>query len=59
MHAKQRQCELSSYQHSVMAIDVVLKKSTAFRAAPQMEMVRAKIAARLQLHDSAERPKEP
>ena len=43
MHAKQRQCELSSYQHSVMPIDVVLKKSTDFRDAPQMEQVHAKI----------------
>lgn len=59
MHAKQRQCELSSYQHSVMAIDTVLKKSTAFRAAPQMELVRAKIAALLQLHSNAEQAKEP
>lgn len=33
MHSKQRQCELSSYQHSVMAIDAVLKKNTAFLAA--------------------------
>lgn len=49
MHAKQRQCELSSYQHSVLAIDLVLKKNTSFRSAPQMEMVRQKINALLQL----------
>ena len=45
VHAKQRQCELSSYQHSVMAIDVVLKKNTAFREAPQLQRVRDKIQA--------------
>ena len=49
MHAKQRQCELSSYQHSVLPIDLVLKKNTAFLAAPQMEHVRDKITALLQL----------
>jgi len=48
VHAKQRQCELSSYQHSVMAIDVVLKKNTAFREAPQLQRVRDKIQAFLQ-----------
>ena len=47
MHAKQRQCELSSYQHSVLAIDLVLKKNTAFLAAPQMTPVREKITALL------------
>lgn len=52
MHAKQRQCELSSYQHSVMPIDIVLKKSTTFHAAPQMERVRAKIEALLRLNNS-------
>ena len=48
VHAKQRQCELSSYQHSVLAIDLVLKKNTAFLAAPQMDVVRNKINALLQ-----------
>ena len=49
VHAKQRQCELSSYQHSVLAIDLVLKKNTAFRSAPQMEWVRNKITAMLNM----------
>ena len=49
MHAKQRQCELSSYQHSVMPIDIVLKKSTAFKSAPQMAKVRARIESLLQM----------
>jgi len=52
MHAKQRQCELSSYQHSVLPIDLVLKKNTAFLAAPQMEHVREKITALLQLSNT-------
>ena len=42
-HATQRQNELSSYQHSQLPIDVVLRKNTAFLAAPQMEWVRQKI----------------
>ena len=41
VHAKQRQCELSSYQHSVMAIDLVLKKNTAFKEAAPFQRVRA------------------
>ena len=49
IHAQQRQCELSSYQHSVMPIDVILKKNTAFRAAPQMEKVRNKITMMLNM----------
>lgn len=49
MHAKQRQCELSSYQHSVMPIDTVLRKNTAFRAAPQMQLVRDRIQKLLTL----------
>ena len=48
MHAKQRQCELSSYQHSVMAIDTVLKRSTSFLAAPPLNLVRARIRALLE-----------
>ena len=43
MHAQQRQCELASYQHSVMPIDVVLKKNTAFRDAPPFQRVRDSI----------------
>ena len=49
VHAKQRQCELSSYQHSVMPIDVVLKKNTAFKDAPQFEHIRARIEQLLAL----------
>ncbi|MCR4994227.1 MAG: DUF4435 domain-containing protein [Bacteroidales bacterium] len=48
MHTKQRQCELSSYQHSVMPIDVVLKKNTAFMEAPQMALVRERVENYLQ-----------
>ena len=40
VHAKQRQCELSSYQHSVMSIDLVLKKNTAFKEAAPFQLVR-------------------
>lgn len=43
IHAKQRQCELASYQHSVMPIDVVLKKNIAFMDAPAMELLRNRI----------------
>lgn len=43
MHAKQRQCELSSYQHSVMAIETVLKKNTAFHDAPPYQRVRSSL----------------
>lgn len=56
MHAKQRQCELSGYQHSVMPIDIVLKKSTAFHDAPQMQKVRARIEALLNENESKIRP---
>lgn len=56
MHAKQRQCELSSYQHSVLAIDLVLKKNTAFRSAPQMEWVKGKIETLLQLESKKNEP---
>ncbi len=44
MHDKQRQCELSSYQHSVMPIETVLKKATAFRDAPPFARVRQDIS---------------
>lgn len=50
MHAKQRQCELSGYQHSVMPIDIVLRKSTAFHAAPPMAKVRERIENLLQTY---------
>ena len=49
VHAKQRQCELSGYQHSVLAIDLVLKKNTAFRTSPQMDRVRNKISTMLNM----------
>lgn len=50
MHAKQRQCELSSYQHSVMPIEIVLKRNTAFRTAPPMNKVRERIVNLLQTY---------
>jgi len=50
MHAKQRQCELSSYQHSVLDVYVVLKKNTAYRTAPQMDWVRKRIDALIELN---------
>ena len=61
MHAKQRQCELSSYQHSVMAIDTVLKKSTAFKGAPPMAKVRERIESLLQVsnHQTTPTQKQP
>ena len=52
MHSKQRQCELSSYQHSVMSIDVVLKKNTAFHDAPQMAKVRERIERLLEMSNN-------
>lgn len=39
VHAKQRQCELSAYQHAVLSIDLVLKKNTAFHDAPPFRRV--------------------
>ncbi len=43
IHAKQRQCELSSYQHSVVPIDLVLKKNVGFKDAPPFAQVRKAI----------------
>ncbi len=61
VHSKQRQCELSSYQHSVMAIDMVLKKSTAFMESPQMDRVRLHITQLLARDESmqADQDKNP
>ncbi len=43
-HATQRQNELSSYQHSQLPIETVLRKNTGFMSAPQMQWVRDRIA---------------
>ena len=43
VHNQQRQCELSSYQHSVMPIDIVLKKNADFKDAPPFQLVREAI----------------
>ena len=43
VHNQQRQCELSSYQHSVMPIDIVLKKNTDFKDAPPFQRVQEAI----------------
>lgn len=67
MHAKQRQCELSGYQHSVMPVEIVLKKNTAFKDAPQMQQVRDRIEHFLSItsqqpepiHDTNQEPLTP
>ena len=56
-HATQRQNEMSSYQHSQLPIDIVLRKSTAFIEAPQMKWVRERIAA--MLAQPPAQPKKP
>ena len=43
VHAKQRQCELSAYQHAVMPIDTVLKKNTDFKNSKPFQLIREAI----------------
>lgn len=57
-HATQRQNELSSYQHSQLPIDMVLRKNTAFQSAPQMEWVRQRIARMLTSSPAGHKPSE-
>ena len=52
VHAQQRQCELSAYQHAVMSIDTVLKKNTAFKDAAPFQQVRAALQRVLALNPS-------
>ena len=46
-HATQRQNELSSYQHSQMPIDMVLRRNTAFKDAPPFRLLKRDIEALL------------
>ncbi len=47
VHAQQRQCELLGYQHSVMPIEMVLRKNTGFKNAPLLQRVHGRIEAML------------
>ncbi len=42
-HEKQRQNELSCYQHSVFPVESMLKKSASYRELPEYEMLREQI----------------
>lgn len=58
-HATQRQNELSSYQHSQLPIDIVLRKNTEFRSAPQIEWIKAKIRKIIPSFDTQNNPLAP
>lgn len=42
-HEKQRQNELSCYQHSILPIEAVLKKGSMYRELPEYEMMRGQV----------------
>ena len=56
VHNQQRQCELSSYQHSVMPIDIVLKKNTDFKDAPPFQRVQEAILRVVEMNSSKTTP---
>ena len=58
-HSTQRQNELSSYQHSQLPIDIVLRKNTEFRNAPQMQWVRQKIRQFIEMTNERPTPDPP
>ena len=55
VHNQQRQCELSSYQHSVMPIDLVLKKNTDFKEAPPFQILKDALQRVLELNNPQNR----
>ena len=43
IHETQKQNELSSYRHSQMPVDVMLRKSTGFKSSPQYQLLKEDI----------------